>query len=163
MLDPYSPEPYSDFSDPKNQAAYAAALARVESELGKHAPLLIGGDRIQTRAVIESIDPSRPDRVVGSASSAVPDHAEQALDAAWAAFPGWSARTAEERAGLIHRVGDIIASRRYEFAAWQTFEAGKNYGEAEADVAEAVDFCRYYAHQALEMEYYNTGQVGQSP
>jgi 1-pyrroline-5-carboxylate dehydrogenase len=151
VLDPYSPEPYSDFTDPKNQAAYAAALARVESELGTHAPLLIGGDRIQTRAVIESVDPARPDRIVGTASSAAPDHAEQALDAAWTAFPGWSARTAEERAGLIHRVGDIIASRRYDFAAWQTFEAGKNYAEAEADVAEAIDFCRYYAHQALRM------------
>jgi 1-pyrroline-5-carboxylate dehydrogenase len=151
VLAPYSSEPYSDFTNPKNRDAYVAALGRVESELGKHAPLLIGGDRIQTRSVIESTDPSRPDRVVGTASSATPAHAEKALEAAWEAFPGWSARTAEERAGLIHRVGDIIASRRYDFAAWQTFEAGKNYAEAEADVAEAIDFCRYYAHQALRM------------
>ena len=32
-----------------------------------------------------------------------------------------------------------------------TVEAGKNYLEAEAEVAEAIDFCRYYAHQALEI------------
>jgi len=52
----------------------------------------------------------------------------------------------------MHRVGDLIAERIYEFAAWQTFEAGKNWAEAEADVAEAIDFCRYYAHQALVMD-----------
>lgn len=52
---------------------------------------------------------------------------------------------------MVHRIGDLIAARKYEFAAWQVFEAGKNWLEAEADVAEAIDFCRYYAHQALAM------------
>jgi 1-pyrroline-5-carboxylate dehydrogenase len=52
----------------------------------------------------------------------------------------------------VHRVGDLIAERIFDFAAWQTFEAGKNWAEAEADVAEAIDFCRYYAHQALAMD-----------
>jgi 1-pyrroline-5-carboxylate dehydrogenase len=48
-------------------------------------------------------------------------------------------------------MGDLMAERKYELAAWQTFEAGKNWLEAEADVAEAIDFCRYYAHQTLQM------------
>ena len=52
---------------------------------------------------------------------------------------------------MVHRVGDLIADRKFEFAAWQTLEAGKNFAEAEADVAEAIDFCRYYALQAIEM------------
>lgn len=151
MLAPYVTEPYSDFSDARNLDAYRDALGRVEAELGVQAPLLIGGDRIQTRKAIQSVDPSRPDRLIGTASSASPDHAGDAIAAAWEAFPGWSERTAAERAGLIHRVGDALAARIYDFAAWQTFEAGKNYAEAEADVAEAVDFCRYYAHQALRM------------
>ena len=54
----------------------------------------------------------------------------------------------EERAALLRRLADVFRSRRLELAAWMTFEAGKNYAEADADVAEAIDFCEYYAAQA---------------
>ncbi len=152
MLQPYRSLSYSDFSEPIPAVGYRDALEKVGSELGVHAPLVIGGERIVTERVIRSVDPSRPDRLVGTASSATSEHAVAALSAAWDAYPDWSRRPAEERADLIHRVGDLIAERIYEFAAWQTFEAGKNWAEAEADVAEAIDFCRYYAHQALVMD-----------
>lgn len=152
MLPPYQTLAYTDFTDSAAAAAYREALETVERDLGLHAPLVIGGSRIVTEHVIRSVDPSNPDRLIGTASSATGDHAVAALGAAWDAFPAWSTRPAAERAGLIHRVGDLIADRIYDFAAWQTFEAGKNWAEAEADVAEAVDFCRYYAHQAIEMD-----------
>ncbi|MEA3503380.1 MAG: aldehyde dehydrogenase family protein, partial [Actinomycetota bacterium] len=152
MLLPYRSLPYSDFSEPAPTDAYRDALDKVHGELGVHAPLVIGGERIMTEGVIRSVDPSRPDRLVGTASSANAEHAVAALAAAWDAFPYWAGRPAAERAELIHRVGDLIAERIYEFAAWQTYEAGKNWAEAEADVAEAIDFCRYYAHQALVMD-----------
>jgi 1-pyrroline-5-carboxylate dehydrogenase len=151
VLQPYRPEPYSDFTDPQAAGAYRSALAAVEGRLGRLAPLLIGDEHIETKSTFPSVDPSRPDRVIGVASSATPSDVDDALEAAWSAFAGWSRRTAAERAGMIHRVGDLIAERKFEFAAWQTFEAGKNWAEAEADVAEAIDFCRFYAHQALAM------------
>ncbi len=151
MLKPYRPEPYSDFTEAAAASAFQSAVATVESRLGGAAPLLIGGERIETRTTISSVDPSMPERTIGVASSASAEHVDAALDAAWAAYGPWSRRTPAERAGLIHRVGDLIAERTYEFAAWQVFEAGKNWAEAEADVAEAIDFCRYYAHQALAM------------
>jgi 1-pyrroline-5-carboxylate dehydrogenase len=167
MLEPYRSLSYSDFSDPVPGVGYRDALDKVGSELGVHAPLVIGGERIVTERVIRSVDPSRPDRVVGTASSATSEHAVAALAAAWDAYPGWSRRPASERASLVHRVGDLIAERIYEFAAWQTFEAGKNWAEAEADVAEAIDFCRYYAHQALAMDepvsvYDYPGEINES-
>ena len=152
MLPSYRSVPYSDFTDPTAAASYRAALGGVERRLGRKAPLVIGDEQIETKSTIESVDPSRPERVVGIASSADPRDVDAAIDAAWTAFRGWSRRTAAERAGMIHRVGDLIAERIHEFAAWQTFEAGKNWAEAEADVAEAIDFCRYYAHQALAMD-----------
>lgn len=151
MLKPYESEPYSDFSDGTVADRYRAALESVETQLGASVPLVIGGETIDTKHSIVSVDPSMPSQVVGSAASADSDHVEQAIDAAWGAFAGWSRRTAEERAGMVHRVGDLIAERSFEFAAWQTFEAGKNWAEAEADVAEAIDFCRYYAHEALRL------------
>jgi 1-pyrroline-5-carboxylate dehydrogenase len=148
---PFVTEPYSDFTDPAARTAYELALAGVASRLGSHAPCLIGPNRITTEATITSVDPSRPERVVGTAASADAGHVDAAIDAAWRAFPAWSATPADERAAVVHRIGDLMAQRKYELAAWQTYEAGKNWSEAEADVAEAVDFCRYYAHQAVAM------------
>lgn len=151
MLTPYQTEPYSDFADESAAAAYRKALETVGTRLGEHAGLIIGDREVSTKSTIESVNPSDPSETVGTASSATTGDVDDAIDAAWAAYPGWARRTAEERAGLIHRVGDLIAERTYEFAAWQTYEAGKNWSEAEADVAEAIDFCRYYAHQAIDL------------
>lgn len=151
MLPPYAPEPYSDFTDARAATAYRAAIDAVESRLGTTAPILIGGEERPGSGTIESVNPARPDQVVGMASAGGEGDVDDALSAAWTAFSAWSRRTAEERAGLVHRVGDLIAEHTYELGAWQTFEAGKNFAEAEADVAEAADFCRYYAHQALRM------------
>jgi 1-pyrroline-5-carboxylate dehydrogenase len=152
VLEPYVTEPYSDFTDPAARAAYELAVAGVESRLGLHAPLLIGGEEMATPSVITSVNPAQPAQVVGTASSAMEEQADLAIDAAWTAFEVWSRTSADDRAEMVFRVGDLMAERKFELAAWQTLEAGKNWAEAEADVAEAIDFCRYYAHQAIQMD-----------
>lgn len=152
MLEPYVTEPYSDFSDPAPRAAYELAIAGVQSVLGTHAPLVIGGEDVDASGVITSVNPAQPDQVVGTASSAGAEEADRAMDAASAAFGDWSRLPADDRAALVYQVGDLMAQRKFELAAWQTLEAGKNWAEAEADVAEAIDFCRYYAHLAIQMD-----------
>ena len=47
------------------------------------------------------------------------------------------------------RAASILRERKFEFDAWLVVEAGKTWPEAEADVAEAIDFCEYYARQML--------------
>ncbi len=151
MLTPYSPEPYSDFTDQAKAAQYRAGIEAVAAELGERALLVIGGEHIDTKPSIVSVDPSNPDQRVGTSASAGTKHVDMAMDAAWSAYETWSRRTPEERAGVVHRIGDLMAERKFELAAWQTYEAGKNWAEAEADVLEAVDFCRFYAHEALRL------------
>ncbi len=151
MLDPYRIEPYSDFTVTAAKRAYELAIAGVGAQLGGHSPLVIDGEEIETGEPIQSLNPSLPNQIVGTASSADRDEVDAAIAAAWRAYSDWGATPAEQRAALVSRLGDLIASRKFEFAAWQTFEAGKNWAEAEADVAEAIDFCHYYAHQALAM------------
>ena len=41
--------------------------------------------------------------------------------------------------------------RRFELAAWEVYECGKQWREADADVAEAIDFCEYYAIEMLKL------------
>ncbi len=151
MVEPFRTEPYSDFSAAEPRAAYLEAIDTVTSKLGGHVPVIINGKPVATDDRIVSVDPAHPDVVVGTTGSASRAEAQLALDAAKAAFRGWSRRSAHERAEYVHRIGDLIAERKYEISAWMTLEAGKNWAESEADVAEAIDFCRYYAHQALRL------------
>jgi 1-pyrroline-5-carboxylate dehydrogenase len=77
--------------------------------------------------------------------------ARDAVEGAFAYFPEWSGRSGGDRANLLFRAAVIIRERKYEFDAWLVYEAGKTWAEAEADVSEAVDFCEYYALQALKL------------
>lgn len=150
-MEPFRNEAYSDFSAAGPREEYEQALETVASKLGGHVPLIIGGRPVATDDRIVSVDPARPDVVVGTTGSASRAEAQLAIGAAKAAFRDWSRRPAGERAEMVHRIGDLMAERKFELSAWMTLEAGKNWAEAEADVAEAIDFCRFYAHQALSL------------
>lgn len=151
MFHPYFPEAYSDFTDPAKKAAYELALAGVRSRFGTGYGLVIDGEWVQTGTTISSLNPARPSEVVGTVAAGGVAEAERALQAAWAAFPGWAARPAVERARIGVRLAAIMRRNKYELAAIETLEAGKNWLEAEADVAEAIDFVEYYAHQAVRL------------
>ena len=151
MFEPYRPEPYSDFTDPAKKAAYELALAGVEERFGASYPLTIAGEAVETGDTIESVNPAMPDQVMGTISSAGTKEAQQALDAAWEAFGEWGSLPAEERARHGMKLAAIMRRNKYELAAIETFEAGKNWLEAEADVAEAIDFVDYYSREAIRL------------
>jgi 1-pyrroline-5-carboxylate dehydrogenase len=62
---------------------------------------------------------------------------------------------------MLLRVAAIIRERKMEFDAWQVYEAGKTWIEADADVSEAIDFCEYYAREAIR--YASPDPVPQFP
>ncbi len=41
--------------------------------------------------------------------------------------------------------------RRFELAAWEVYECGKPWREADADIAEAIDFCEYYGREMVRL------------
>ncbi len=43
------------------------------------------------------------------------------------------------------------AGARFELAAWEVYECGKPWREADADVAEAIDFCEFYAREMIRL------------
>jgi len=151
-LPPFRNEPVADFARAEDREAMAAALRRVEAELGRTYPLLIGGDAVDTPdRLAESLDPSRADRVVGRVATADAGHADRALAAARAAAPSWAETPAEGRAAVLVRAAALMRGRRFELAAWEVFECGKPWREADADVAEAIDFCEFYAREMLRL------------
>ena len=148
----FANEPVVDFRDPSNAAAQGEAIARVRAQLGREYDLVIGGKRIRTSEKIRSLNPSRPSEVVGVHQKAASEHVEPAMDAALQAFESWKNAAAVDRAALVFRVAEILRRRKFEFNAWLVVEVGKNWGEAEADTCEAIDFCELYARLALRLE-----------
>jgi 1-pyrroline-5-carboxylate dehydrogenase len=144
-------EPFTDFKAPENARAIEAALKTVAGQLGREYDLILGGLRIKTEGKIRSVNPARPAQVVGIHQKAGAEEAEQAMAAALQAFESWSRRPARERASLLLNAARIIRGRHLEFCAWLTYEVGKNWAEADADVGEAIDFLEFYAREALRL------------
>ncbi len=153
MVPPYSPEVLTDFSLESNRRPVAAALDDVSSRLGQHYPLVIGGARIETNRTFPSLNPSKPDEVVGYAAEGTQEHAEQAINAALEGFTRWSRVLHAERGRLLLKAAAIMRRRKPTLTAWEILEAGKSWPEADADVAEAIDFLEYYGRQIMELGY----------
>jgi 1-pyrroline-5-carboxylate dehydrogenase len=151
LFEPYENEPYLDFSDADTRQRFERTLARVKSQLGRDYPLVIGGERVDTGEYLPSIDPCKTERVVGRSAKAKAPEIERSMTAAEEAFRSWSRLPMEHRARTLIKLAAVMRRRREELAAWEVFEAGKNYLEAIADVAEAIDFCEYYARQSLKL------------
>ena len=141
-------EPVTDFSVPAHRIAMEAALAKVRSEFGREYDLLIGGERVKTTEKLRSINPSRPAEVVGIHQKATPDLAARAVESAYAYFPEWSATSPNDRIRKLLAAAHLLREHKFEFDAWLVYEAGKTWPEADADTAEAIDFCEYYARDA---------------
>src|SRR6266700_5733780 len=148
---PFVNEPLTDFTKPENARPMRAAIEKVRSQLGREYDLIIGGKRVQTKDKIKSINPAKPSQIVGLHQKASNEHVAPAMQAALDAFAGWSRTSIEERASLLFRVGDVMRARKFEFCSWLVFEVSKNWAEADADIAETIDFCEYYAREARRL------------
>jgi 1-pyrroline-5-carboxylate dehydrogenase len=140
-----------DFKLPENARKMKDALESIASHLGREYDLIIGGHQLKTEDRIRSLNPARPAQVVGIHQTAGAEHAEQAMDAALEAFESWSNTTVESRVSLLLNASEIIRQRHFEFCAWLTYEVGKNWAEADADVGETIDFLEFYAREALRL------------
>jgi 1-pyrroline-5-carboxylate dehydrogenase len=147
----YRPEPLTNFQDPVNAEAFRTALAKVAAELGRTYPLVINGERVMTDATFASINPARPSQVVGHVASAGKAEFERAMQAALAAFETWSRTEPATRARILLRAAAALRRRKHEFSAWLVYEVGKNWVEADADTAEAIDFLEFYAREMLRL------------
>jgi 1-pyrroline-5-carboxylate dehydrogenase len=144
-------EPYTDFSVPSNRAGMEEALARVRAQLGRCYSLVLAGERVDTADTLVSTNPARPDEVVGIHSKATPELAARAVEAAYSGFREWSRTSAESRIGMLLRTAELIRARKFDFNAWLVLEAGKTWVEAEAETAEAIDFCEYYSREMARL------------
>jgi len=149
---PYKNEVYLDWADEKNVGTMNLALKEVEAQLGKSYPLVIAGKLVETEGEISSVNPAKPSQVVGRVGRATEREADMALESATQAFASWSRTSPEARARILLRAAAIMRRRKFELLAWEAFEGGKPWAEADAQVAEAIDFLEYYAREMLRLK-----------
>ncbi len=149
-------EPLVDFKNEEIRKNLEEAIKKSESEFGKEYEMVIGGKRVKSKEKFKSINPSKKDEIVGIFQKGSEEDVENALKAAWNAFKSWKNVSVEKRAEYLLKIAEVLRKRRFEFDSYLILEVGKNWFEADADTAEAIDFCEYYAREALK---YDKGQT----
>jgi len=145
-------EPLSNFADPKVEEQYQLALEKIHRRMGKRYPLRIGDKQIKTKSLIDSINPNRKVEVVGRVYLAGIPEADIAIETAKEALKTWSRTPAKERSKILIKASRIMKRQKFLLSALMTMEAGKSRVEADADVAEAIDFLNYYGLQILDVD-----------
>lgn len=163
MMTPFKNEPLTNFSLADERKKMMDALQRVKSQLGKtyglHFADVVDGSSIQKKIV--SLNPCDPKEIVGYCVLGSPDDAEKALQTVYEGSKTWTKTPAYERIGLLEKLGDWMIERKYDLAAWMVYEVGKTWREADADVAEAIDFCKYYAREMHRLSQPRLTQIVQ--
>ncbi len=142
-------EPFTDFSKEENAQAMRDAIQKVQEQLGREYPLVIGGERIATNSKLDSFNPANRTQLVGRFNKATKELASQAVEKAAEAFRTWKNVPAADRAALLFRVAEIMRERKHELSAWMIHEVAKTWPEADGDTAEAIDFCEFYGREML--------------
>lgn len=141
--------PLTDFTHSTERAGLERAIGRFRAARPIEVPVVVGGSTVQGRKTLERRCPSDINRIVSRVSLARVEDVQNAVKMAHDAWPAWRDRPLVQRVELLRQLGDRLRKDHDELAALQVFEAAKPRREADADVAEAIDFCHYYAHQAL--------------
>ena len=142
-------ESYTDWSKPANRKKQEDAIKKIESQFGEEYPFIIGGERIFTSDKFNSINPSEPSQIVGIFQRGTAEDALHALDIALYKFGEWRNVSYMKRAQYLFKAAKIMRKRRFELNATMILEVGKNWVEADADTAEAIDFLEFYAREML--------------
>jgi RHH-type proline utilization regulon transcriptional repressor/proline dehydrogenase/delta 1-pyrroline-5-carboxylate dehydrogenase len=83
------------------------------------------------------------------------------LDSASVAFRSWSRTSVEERARVLERAAELMRQERFQLMALEIFETGKTSIESDGDVAEAIDFCNFYAREMRRIASYRYAIPGE--
>ncbi|MCB0348558.1 MAG: proline dehydrogenase family protein, partial [Bdellovibrionales bacterium] len=154
-------EAFLDFGYPHIRQKTKDALAKSKTMYQKTFPIVVNGKNITTERQIKSINPSQSDEVVGSVYVASTVEADEAVKIANDYWPKWRKTPTENRCALLEKLANKMVERRYELIALMVREVGKSWKEADGDVFEAIDFCRYYAKDMRRLD--QARKMGHAP
>ncbi len=137
-------------------AAYEKSVVDVESRLGQTHGVMVDGEARMDRDLFEEVSPINRDLLIGRYAQATTSDIDDAVRAAGTFQPEWEAWGWERRRDLMLKAADIMDAQTFDLSALMSYEVGKNRLEALGDVAETVEFLRYYARQITEHDGFIT-------
>ena len=138
-------EPPADFTIASEREKLRTAIFQLRQQLGRKYPLVINNKAVATNEWLPSLNPANQKEIVGYAAQATVAEADAALAAASTAQRQWARTPSDERAAILEKTASLMRRDKAALCALEVLEAGKNWTEADADVAEAIDFCNFYA------------------
>ena len=153
-------EPLRDFSLAEARSAMEQSLDEVKKQLGRTWPPRAGGLTL-TGPLMSSYNPTRPEEIVGVVHTATATDVEAAVQRADQGWRAWRTLPAERRVEIVRAAAALMRARRETLAAWEVLECGKAWREADADVAEAIDFLEFYGAECLRLSA--PRRLGQEP
>lgn len=109
---------------------------------------IIGGNETPGDAV-KVDNPARPGEPAGTVVEATADDCAGAVGLAAGAQADWDRLGGNARAVILGKCADLLEDNIQRFVGLLAREAGKTLDDGIAEVREAVDFCRYYAGEAV--------------
>ena len=147
----FTNEPFIDFSKPENRSHMEEALRKVKADFGREYPMWLNGKRVTTTEKRTSTNPSHPMEVIGVFQNATAEMARQAVEDTHKYFDTWKKVSPQERAKCLFRTAKIVRERKFELNALVCYEVGKTWVEADADIAETIDFLEFYGREMLRL------------
>ncbi|MGE5596156.1 MAG: proline dehydrogenase family protein, partial [Hyphomicrobiales bacterium] len=149
--DAFTNFPTAEFYRPEVREAMERALDQERARFGRDYPMLLGREAVSGRQWDVVTAPADPGLVLGRVVRGSVADADAAVAHAREGLERWRRTPAADRARILARAADLLAERRWEFAATMVFESSKPWRESDGDVAEAVDYLRYYGREARRM------------
>ena len=137
--------PLLDFSRKENRENFKKALNGWKKKFPVEVPLLLKGKELKSSQIFQRENPSQIDQMVSHSFLAQKEQAEQAVQYTSSFFEQWKHSSPQSRVSHLKKLAELMKGKEFELSALQVFEVGKTWQEAQADVAEAIDFCNYYA------------------
>jgi RHH-type transcriptional regulator, proline utilization regulon repressor / proline dehydrogenase / delta 1-pyrroline-5-carboxylate dehydrogenase len=146
----FSNESDTDFALSASRSQALTALQKWVPRSEPVQPLIAGTHRTSTNnRVLTNPSTGEP---IGSVQLADVAMVDECVGVARRSIQEWADTSPRERALLISKIGDVVASRRFEIIATMAAETGKTVGQGDPEVSEAIDFARYYASNAPQLE-----------
>ncbi len=127
---------------------------KAESSLTHQATSLVPDSEaleLEPMALIEVHSPANLDITVGTYQRAHTEEIDLALQNAQNVFPEWRDQAVAIKSECLWQLADLMEKNSLTLIYLLQNEAGKTLNDCIAELREAVDFCRYYAHQAIEL------------
>ncbi|MEP3655635.1 MAG: aldehyde dehydrogenase family protein [Litorimonas sp.] len=112
----------------------------------------IEGEWVTSDDVIENINPSDTNDVIGGYAQADRAQTEQAVAVASQAFKSWSRSGIQQRSEILDKIGNEILAEKAKLGDLLAREEGKTLPEAIGEVTRAAQIFKFYAGEALRLQ-----------